>query len=153
MHDPQIVQNSETAQNSEFRAGRPRPGRGRRGAEPGHGGGPGRRPGKSGDHFLDHYFRRIEARTAASFTEEQRQAIKTMFGDRGVTRHPIDIRRSFGLGGYRFFLVLLSGRERRAASRERSEHPPRGPRDYLARLALALILLTPFLALAVLFRS
>src|SRR3546814_6548697 len=39
------------------------------------------------DPFLDHYFRRIDPRVAASFSPEQRDAIKAMFGARGVARH------------------------------------------------------------------
>jgi len=65
------------------------------------------------DCFLDYYFRRIDPRVAASFTAEQRQAIKTMFDGRKVRRHPVDIRRSIGFGRHRVYLVMLAGRERR----------------------------------------
>src|SRR3546814_16310564 len=65
------------------------------------------------DPFLDHYFRRIDPRVAASFSPEQRDAIKAMFGARGVARHTVEIRRSLPIGRGRYYLVLLLGRERR----------------------------------------
>ena len=68
---------------------------------------------RSDDCFLDYYFRRVDPRIAASFTEEQRQAIKTMFDGRSVRRHPLDVRRTVGFGKYRFYFVVLGGRERR----------------------------------------
>lgn len=73
------------------------------------------------DPFLDHYFRRIDPDVAASFTDEQRRAIKVMFGARGVMRHAVDIRRSIGFGRQRFYMVLLAGRERRSSERLQSE--------------------------------
>ena len=65
------------------------------------------------DCFLDYYFRRIDPKVAATFTEEQRQAIKKMFDGRQVRRHPVDIRRTIGFGRHRFYVVMLGGRERR----------------------------------------
>src|SRR3546814_11088743 len=62
------------------------------------------------DPFLDHYFRRIDPRVAASFSPEQRDAIKAMFGARGVARHTVEIRRSLPIGRGRYYLVLQLGR-------------------------------------------
>src|SRR3546814_3400382 len=73
------------------------------------------------DPFLDHYFRRIDPRVAASFSPEQRDAIKAMFGARGVARHTVEIRRSLPIGRGRYYLVLLLGRERRTVGRLYSE--------------------------------
>lgn len=69
------------------------------------------------DPFIDHYFRRIDPRLAATFTAEQREAIKTMFGARGIARHTIELRRSMPIGRKRFYIVFLFGRERRTFSR------------------------------------
>ena len=68
---------------------------------------------RSDDDFVAHYFRMIDPAVAASFTKEQRIALRTMFGGRGATRHPVDIRCTFPLGWRRFYLVLLIGRDRR----------------------------------------
>src|SRR3546814_12671072 len=69
------------------------------------------------DPFLDHYFRRIDRRVAASCRPEQRDAINAMFGARGVARHTVEIRRSLPIGRGRYYLVLLLSRERRTVGR------------------------------------
>jgi hypothetical protein len=73
------------------------------------------------DPFIDHYFRRIDPQVAASFTTEQRDAIKSMFGARGIAKHSVEIRRSLPIGRRRYYLVLLLGRERRTIGRLFSE--------------------------------
>lgn len=66
------------------------------------------------DPFFEHYFKRIDPRVAASFTEEQRQAIRSMFDGRmAAHQHAVDLRRSLGFGRSRFYFVFLLGRERR----------------------------------------
>ena len=69
------------------------------------------------DPFIDHYFKRIDPRVAASFTAEQRDAIKAMFGARGMAQHAVEVRRSLPIGRRRYYLVLLLGRERRTLGR------------------------------------
>ena len=73
------------------------------------------------DPFLDHYFKRIDPQIAASFNADQREAIKTMFGARGIAKHSVEVRRSLPIGRGRFYLVLLLGRERRTFGRLYSE--------------------------------
>lgn len=73
------------------------------------------------DPFIDHYFKRIDPRVAATFSAEQCEAIKTMFGARGVARHSVEVRRSLPIGRGRYYLVLLIGRERRTFGRLYSE--------------------------------
>ena len=91
------------------------------------------------DTFLDHYFKRIDPQVAASFNPAQLDAIKTMFGGRGVNRHAVDLRRRFAIGRNRFYLVLLIGRENRSLVR-----PPRkGLAAFFGYLGLALLLLVP----------
>ena len=75
------------------------------------------------DDFVAHYFRMIDPAVAASFTKEQRIALRTMFGGRGATRHPVDIRCTFPLGWRRFYLVLLMGWDRRKFIRPRNGLP------------------------------
>ena len=92
------------------------------------------------DEFLAHYFRRIDPAVAASFTKEQRHAMRTMFGDRGAARHPVDVRCTFPLGWRRFYLVLLLGRDRRRTIRPRNGLPG-DMGDWLAYMVLSLGLL------------
>lgn len=73
------------------------------------------------DPFIEHYFKRIDPKMAASFSEEQCAAIKQMFGARGVAKHAVELRRSIPIGRRRFYLVLLMGREQRTFNRLFSE--------------------------------
>ncbi len=103
----------------------------------------------SDDDFLAHYFRRIDPAVAASFTKEQRHAIRTMFGDRGATRHAVDIRCTFPLGWRRFYLVFLVGRDRRKIIRPRNGLPG-DMGDWLAYLILSMgLLMALFVLLSV----
>jgi len=80
---------------------------------------PGQDPSAAGeDPFIEHYFKRLDPEIAASFTPAQRDAIRVMFGARGIARHAVELRRSIPfLGGRRFYLVFLMGRERRGLAR------------------------------------
>ena len=101
------------------------------------------------DNFIDHYFKRIDPQVAASFTPAQRQAIKTMFGGRGINRHAVDLRRGFAIGRSRFYMVLLMGREHRALGA-----PPRsGLERLLGYFVIALVLLVPIFAAVYLLKT
>lgn len=91
---------------------------------------------RTDDCFLEYYFRRIDPRVAASFTAEQRKAIKTMFDGRTARRHPVDIRRTVGFGRHRFYLVMLAGRERRLLPQSRPTGPFAVLSAFLGYLAL-----------------
>ncbi len=68
--------------------------------------------------FLDHYFKRLDPEVADSFSEQQKHAIWTLFGARGIAKHAIELRRTLPLpGGRRFYLVFLCGREQRGITR------------------------------------
>ncbi len=69
------------------------------------------------DPFLEHYFKRIDPSVAGSFNDEQRAAIKAMFGARGIARHSFEVRRTLPIFWRRYYLVVLMGRERRDISR------------------------------------
>jgi hypothetical protein len=90
------------------------------------------------DQVLEHYFRRIDPRVAASFTAPQRQALKSILGLRGRRRHAVEVRRDFGLGFNRYYLVFLLGRDRRILARL---HRERGSGVAAAARYLGLILL------------
>ena len=89
---------------------------------------------------------------AESFTEDQRQAIVTMFGGRGATRHPVDLRQSFTFGGKRYFLVLLAGPDGRRRARARADGAPESARDFVRLLVIGLGILIPLFALAYVIR-
>lgn len=70
-----------------------------------------------GEVVLGHYLKRIDPAVAKSFTDEQREAIKTMLGVRGAAKHMVELRRSVPLGRKRWYLVFLFGAERRSLHR------------------------------------
>ena len=70
------------------------------------------------DPFLSHYFRHIDPKVAESFSEEQRGAIRTMFANRDIASHALEVRRTLSFGRKRFYLIFLLGRERRAYERD-----------------------------------
>ena len=100
--------------------------------------------------FLDHDFRRLDPEVAASFSAEQRAAIATMFGARGIARHAVEVRRSVPFpGGWRLYLVFLLGRERRAISRLYSQGLASGRFNVAFYLGLGALFLLPVLFLLI----
>lgn len=89
------------------------------------------------DPFLANYFRRIDPKTAESFNEEQRAAIRTMFASRDIAKHAVEVRQTLGFGRKRFYLIFLLGRERRAYERD-GRSPRRRPQGFSLALYLAL---------------
>ena len=101
----------------------------------------------SHDPFFDHYFKRLDPEVAASFTAEQREAIKIMFGSRGIAKHAVEVRRSVPFGRVRFYLVFLLGREQRAFSRVYSQGLISRRFNTLFYLGLGALCLAPVFAL------
>jgi hypothetical protein len=98
--------------------------------------------------FLDHYFKRLDPEVAESFSEQQKRAIWTMFGGRGIAKHAIERRHSLPLpGGRRFYFVFLCGREQRGFTRLHSHGKSSRLTDLLWYLGLGALCLTPVLAL------
>ncbi len=98
--------------------------------------------------FLEHYFRRLDPEVAASFSAEQRDAMATMFGARGIARHAVEVRRSVPFpGGRRLYLVFLLGRERRAISRLYNQGMVSGRFNAVFYLGLGALFLLPVLIL------
>ncbi|MGF1749680.1 hypothetical protein L4D74_13235 [Vibrio cionasavignyae] len=63
-------------------------------------------------HVLDHD-------TQQDLTEEQKLAIEKAVDRVGlVAKHSLDVRKTFPWFGKRYYVVLLSGRDRRATSRQ-----------------------------------
>lgn len=105
------------------------------------------------DPFIDHYFKRIDPQVAASFTPEQQEAIKTMFGARGIARHTVELRRSLPVGKRRYYLVLLLGREQRTFGRLYSEGAVSGPFNLLGYAIIAGLWLVPAACAALLLQA
>ncbi len=99
----------------------------------------------SSDLFIKHYFERISPEVAATFTDEQKHAIKLMFGARGYAKHPVEVRRSIPFGRNRFYLIFLLGREKRAYDRLKTEGQASG---YIAYALASAFWLAPAIMLA-----
>ncbi len=99
------------------------------------------------ESFLNHYLKRLNPEVAASFTAEQRDAIMTMFGARGITNHTIEVRRSFPVGRRRFYLVFLMGPEQRQFVRLHGQGAASQRFGILFYLGAGALLLAPVLAL------
>jgi len=76
---------------------------------------------------LDPFFKVLANRCgpsiAGSFTPGQFAALKRAFAIRAIDPHPIDVRDSYSILGFSFYVVLLMGREQRSAVRRRFEAP------------------------------
>jgi hypothetical protein len=105
------------------------------------------------DPFIDHYFKRIDPRLAATFTPDQQEAIKTMFGARGMAQHAVEVRRSLPIGRRRYYLVLLMGREQRTFGRLHSEGAISTPFNLLGYAITAALWTVPAAAAAVLLQA
>lgn len=78
------------------------------------------------DAFTTRFFQRISPAIAATFSEVQLTALKSLFGHTPWRRHAVDQRRSLVLAGRRYYLVIVAGREQRSPQRrafERRLHP------------------------------
>lgn len=88
------------------------------------------------DGVLERALRPLDPEVARSFSPEQRRAIRTMLDLRSGTEPLLDLRRGVSLGGRRYFLTLMLGRERRRLSRAKVGGLLGGLRHH-ARLLLA----------------
>ena len=105
------------------------------------------------DPFIDHYFKRIDPHTAASFTAEQCEAIKAMFGARGVAKHTVEVRRSLPIRRRRYYLVLLLGRERRTFGRLYSEGAVSGAFNLVGYAITAALWVLPAIGAALILQA
>jgi hypothetical protein len=78
------------------------------------------------DPFVENFFKQIAPQIAQSFTVDQLAAIKMVYGTQAWGRHAVDIRFSFPFFWERYYVVFISGRDKRAAARravDRKVHP------------------------------
>ncbi|MBW4630456.1 MAG: hypothetical protein KME30_00715 [Iphinoe sp. HA4291-MV1] len=97
------------------------------------------------DPVFDQLFAKIPSEITDTFTKEQLEAIKKVFGSRNWTRHPLDLRVSLPIPRQRFYLVLLAGPERRSKQRlqsEKSVYRFRTPGNIVFLVGFFIILLT-----------
>jgi len=87
--------------------------------------------------MLDRYLRRMNPQVAASFTEPQRDALKAMLGARGMAKHAVEIRHSIPFAKWRFYTVLLMGKEQRPLHRLQGEGTVSRPFNLLVYVCLA----------------
>ena len=73
------------------------------------------------DPFIDGLAERLPDEVMASFTREQLDALKVAFGARQWGRHPVDLRGTLKLWSWRYYFVLLIGRNRRDLSRAQQD--------------------------------
>jgi len=69
------------------------------------------------DPFIKEFMEKLSSDQQKSFSEEQLQAIKVAFGARTWGIHSVDIRGTFKLLRWRYYYVVLAGRNRRSLSR------------------------------------
>lgn len=69
------------------------------------------------DRFVIEFLSRLSPEQQATFSEEQLQAIKVAFGARRWGIHAIDLRGTFGFLRWRYYFVVLAGRNKRSLSR------------------------------------
>ncbi len=75
------------------------------------------------DPFVAGLLKRIPRQYRSSFTNEQLLSLKVAFSGRRWGRHALDIRGSFGFRTWKYYYVILAGRERRKLSaREEKIH-------------------------------
>lgn len=83
------------------------------------------------DAFAKGLKERLPAELRESFSNEQLDALKVAFGARRWGKHPVDLRGTLDLLGWRYYYVLLIGRNRRDLTRKERA---------LSRLATALVI-------------
>ncbi|UAW99484.1 3-phosphoshikimate 1-carboxyvinyltransferase [Halopseudomonas nanhaiensis] len=69
------------------------------------------------DWFTKGLKERLPSEVRESFSEQQLQALKVAFGARRWGKHPVDLRGTLDLWRWRYYFVLLIGRNRRELTR------------------------------------
>ncbi|GGK77219.1 3-phosphoshikimate 1-carboxyvinyltransferase [Amphritea balenae] len=69
------------------------------------------------DWFEEGLFKRVPEEIKDSFSQAQIDALKVAFGARKWGKHPVDIRGTLKLWTWRYYFVVLIGRNRRELSR------------------------------------
>lgn len=111
-----------------------------------------RQAAPTGEEVLAHYFKRIDPDVAASFTREQREALKTMLGARGIAHHSLEVRRRLRLGKRRFYLVFLLGKENRMRDRLMGDRSRSDFSETLSSVGMLCLWLSPLVLAAIALR-
>ena len=98
------------------------------------------------DPFIHSFLNKIPKDVAASFTEHQLLQIKLQFGTRTKAKHVIDVRSVIGIGAWRYYWVLLLGRNRRDLSRSQAAWFKRG-RRLIFILGVSILIFMVFISL------
>ncbi|WP_299200247.1 3-phosphoshikimate 1-carboxyvinyltransferase [uncultured Amphritea sp.] len=69
------------------------------------------------DWFEEGLLKRLPEDIRHTFTQEQLSALKIAFGARKWGKHPVDIRGTLKIWSWRYYFVILLGRNRRELSR------------------------------------
>ena len=69
------------------------------------------------DPFIHSFLKKLPKEVAVSFTDLQLLQIKLHFGTRTKAKHVMDVRSMIGIGEWRYYWVLLLGRNRRDVPR------------------------------------
>lgn len=69
--------------------------------------------------FTKKFFSHIPQEMRATFSDDQIKALEQAFGEQW-RKHPLDIRRSFGFWRFKYYFVLIGGRERRDLTRKQA---------------------------------
>jgi len=88
-------------------------------------------PGIRDDAFMQALLAKLPGQSGATFSDEQLVALKVALSGRSWGVHKVDLRWSFSLWHWHYYVVALAGRNRRHLSRREQE---------LRGLALATIL-------------
>ncbi|MGO1119617.1 hypothetical protein ACTL6U_12960 [Rhodovibrionaceae bacterium A322] len=107
----------------------------------------------AGDAFLAKHFQFISPEMAASFTPEQRVALRRMFMSREEGRHLIDSRHSFPLGRKRYYYVFLFGKDRRPMDRLKREGMISRGTTFFVYVVGLIMLMVPVFGILYLFKS
>lgn len=101
----------------------------------------------SPEEVLAHYLKRVDPEVAASFTEPQREAIKSMLGARGMTKHAVEVRHSIPFGKRSLYFVCLIGKEGRSLHRIYRESAVSKPLNVVFYLCVAALVSAPVLGM------
>ena len=69
------------------------------------------------DPYVASLLKRVPAESRNTFTDEQLRCLKLAFGSRKQEHHALDMRGTLGLFRWRYYYVILAGRERRHMTR------------------------------------
>jgi hypothetical protein len=109
------------------------------------------RSARDDDWFAKGLRERVPAEVRDSFTAEQLNALKIAFGARRWGTHPVDLRGTFNLWRWRYYFVILLGRNARSLSR--SERALSRTGNALVIACLSLIVLLAVLGLLYVLKS